>query len=407
MFVNSLYLPIILIFVNYIHRLDGIPMSLMLKLYLFLALTVVGLSQPGGYVAGQNAIGSGMENCVELVRNRLYMYWTLESDQSGNQIADIVLEGRLPDEATENYYLSYGYAKEGARGSEMTGGTAILGGLVNGECFGYDYYLQTILECDYSLGFGSCPTYVSNGKNDGTTMVEMVACEKKGNVLAVRMRKPLGVDIDGLPGTAWPADDSRYAMYAMGRVGAGSSIAQPDALLHTVETPQRPGLKLALDQPQTECLASSPLGLVVTDAAAAVAASPPPPADVVATPDAVVPPSPVSVVEASPSVIPVDAFDGEAERDDDDDDDDLAWWDDNQGDTSSVSSAAGMETPQQNVEREGDSLGAAIEVVSGAFKDFEGVVLEDSQDSNKVKAEVDVFGKPTIVFLEKKDFNYL
>eukprot|EP00889_Picochlorum_renovo_P003684 jgi/Picre1/30714/NNA_006075.t1 len=257
----------------------------MLKLYLFLALTAVGLSQPGGYVAGQNAIGSGMENCVELVRNRLYMYWTLESDQSGNQIADIVLEGRLPDEATENYYLSYGYSKEGARGSEMTGGTAILGGLVNGECFGYDYYLQTILECDYSLGFGSCPTYVSNGKNDGTTMVEMVACEKKGNVLAVRMRKPLGVDIDGLPGTAWPADDSR------------------------------PGLKLALDQPQTECLASSPLGLVVTDAAAAAAASPPPP-------DAVVPPSPVSVVEAPPSVLPVDTFDGEAERDDDDDDDD-------------------------------------------------------------------------------------
>ncbi|KAI8100936.1 hypothetical protein M9434_005320 [Picochlorum sp. BPE23] len=296
-------------------------MSLMLKLYLFLALTAVGLSQPGGYVAGQNAIGSGMENCVELVRNRLYMYWTLESDQSGNQIADIVLEGRLPDGATENYYLSYGYAKEGARGSEMTGGTAILGGLVNGECFGYDYYLQTILECDYSLGFGACPTYVSNGKNDGTTMVEMVACEKKGNVLAVRMRKPLGVDIDGLPGTAWPADDSRYAMYAMGRVGAGSSIAQPDALLHTVETPQRPGLKLALDQPQTECLASSPLGLVVTDAAAA-AASPPPAADVVATPDAIVPPSPVSAVEASPSVLPVDAFDGEAERDDDDDDDD-------------------------------------------------------------------------------------
>ena len=47
MFVNSLYLPIILIFVNYIHRLDGIPMSLMLKLYLVLALTAVGLSQPG------------------------------------------------------------------------------------------------------------------------------------------------------------------------------------------------------------------------------------------------------------------------------------------------------------------------------------------------------------------------
>ncbi|KAI8102108.1 hypothetical protein M9434_007167 [Picochlorum sp. BPE23] len=109
----------------------------------------------------------------------------------------------------------------------------------------------------------------------------------------------------------------------------------------------------------------------------------------------------------------LNAFDDQAASDWSDleakhvDDDDLAWWDDDQGDTSSVSSTAGMETPQQNVEREGDSLGAAIEVVSGAFKDFEGVVLEDSQDSNKVKAEVDVFGKPTIVFLGKKDFIYL
>ena len=92
----------------------------------------------------------------------------------------------------------------------------------------------------------------------------------------------------------------------------------------------------------------------------------------------------------------------------DDDDDDLAWWDDdNQGDTSSVNSTDGMKTAHQNLAPKGDSLGAAIEVVSGAFKDFEGIVLEDSQDSNKVKAEVDVFGKPTIVFLEKKDFIYL
>ena len=276
-------------------------------------------------MAGQNGIGDGMENCAELVRGRLYMYWTLESDANGGQIADIVLEGRLPDASTEDYYLSYGYSKEGARGSEMTGGTAILGGLVNGKCFGYDYYLQTIAECNYQLGYGACPTYVSTGKSNGQTMVEMVACEKNGNVLAVRMRKPLGVDIEGIPGTGWLADDSRYAMYAMGRVASGSDVAQPEALLHTVETPQRPGLKLALDQPQTQCLASSPLGLVVTNAAAAASSPPPssPPVDVVPSP----------VVQASPSVIqPVVNYDedtedrseaeGESEGGHDDDDHD-------------------------------------------------------------------------------------
>lgn len=85
-------------------------------------------------------------------------------------------------------------------------------------------------------------------------------------------------------------------------------------------------------------------------------------------------------------------------------DDDLAWWDDDDQE-SSASSTDGIETSHPNVGPKDDSLGAAIEVVSGAFKDFEGIVLEDSQD--KVKAEVDVFGKPTVVFLEKKDFIYL
>lgn len=45
--------------------------------------------------------------------------------------------------------------------------------------------------------------------------------------------------------------------------------------------------------------------------------------------------------------------------------------------------------------------GTAVEVVSGPFKDFEGVVLETTGD--RVRAEIDVFGKPTVVEVSKGD----
>ena len=194
-------------------------------------------------------------NCVELVKGKLNMYWTVDKDQ----VADIVLEGMLPTAATDSYYLSYGYSRSGASGSQMIGGTAIVGGLVNGQCFGYDYFLDGEIECNYAGGYGSCPTYVFNGKKDSGA--QLVECQTKDGVLAVRMRKPLGVDVDGLPDTAWPLDNSKNAMYAMGSVGS-STPEQPDILLHRIETRRMPGLKVSLGQAQNSCPA--PLGAVQT-----------------------------------------------------------------------------------------------------------------------------------------------
>jgi hypothetical protein len=225
---------------------------------------------------GNGTISAGLENCVELVKNRLNMYWTVSQDASGQQVADIVLEGKLPNAMTDSYYLSYGYSAAGSSGSTMTGGTAIVGGLVNGECFGYDYFLDGEIQCDYAGGFGSCPTFVANGNANGKTDVELVACENQGGVLAVRMRKPLGVDAEGIPGTAWPLDTSKYAMYAMGGVASSSNAQQPDILLHTIETPRRPGLKVALGESQNTCPGS--LG-IVNIAGAPVAAAVPPAVD--------------------------------------------------------------------------------------------------------------------------------
>ena len=257
-----------------------------------------------------NGLSAGLENCVQLVKNRLNMYWTVSQDASGQQVADIVLEGKLPNAMTDSYYLSYGYSPDGSSGSEMTGGTAIVGGVVNGECFGYDYYLDGMIQCDYAGGFGSCPTFVANGNANGKTDVELVACQNQGGVLAVRMRKPLGVDAEGIPGTAWPLDTSKYAMYAMGGVASSSNAQQPDILLHTIETPRRPGLQVALGESQNTCPGS--LG-IVNIAGAPVAAAVPPAVDQVAV-EQQKPTAPAAVGGVSS----YDDDHGEAGHDDDD-----------------------------------------------------------------------------------------
>ena len=187
-------------------------------------------------------------NCVALSPN-LQMHYTVEGD-----MLDMVLEGKLRDPTADSWYLSYGYSPEGARGSEMVGGSALLGGLVNGACFGYEYYLDGELECNYEVGYGSCPSFVFDGA--AVSSASLVECEKSGDTLAIRMTKRLGVDEAGIPGTAWPLDSSKFAMWAVGRVDDASTIERPVALLHTTETPRSPGLKLALGEPQNSCTGS-------------------------------------------------------------------------------------------------------------------------------------------------------
>jgi len=102
-------------------------------------------------------------------------------------------------------------------------------------------------------------------------------------------------------------------------------------------------------------------------------------------------------------------------------DDDLSWWDDtstgNDTDDSrdlTVSLASENDgfspsTSDDDTKQGSSSLEStvAIEVISGAFKDFEGIVLEDTDDSSKVKVKIDVFGKPTVVEVLRDDIRPL
>jgi transcription antitermination factor NusG len=109
--------------------------------------------------------------------------------------------------------------------------------------------------------------------------------------------------------------------------------------------------------------------------------------------------------------------------------DDLSWWDDmdsktidvaNDGDGLVDASDSGVAGEQDEKSThfftddeldtwsldEGEHIfshGTPIEVISGSFKDFEGIVLEEIEGSDKIKVEVDVFGKPTVVELLRSD----
>lgn len=107
-----------------------------------------------------------------------------------------------------------------------------------------------------------------------------------------------------------------------------------------------------------------------------------------------------------------------------DDEMDLAWWDDDDKengnvdgheDESSIGLASNLpfventiqsawEPPSNSIESGSDiSEGVAIEVVSGPFKDFEGVVMKLEEGSEKIQAEIDVFGKQTTVKIMRED----
>ena len=101
-------------------------------------------------------------------------------------------------------------------------------------------------------------------------------------------------------------------------------------------------------------------------------------------------------------------------------DDDLSWWDDTSASDenddsrdSIVSHALGNDgfspsnSDEDSQENSCSESTVAIEVISGAFKDFEGIILEDKDDSSKVTVKIDVFGKPTVVDVLRDDIRPL
>lgn len=103
---------------------------------------------------------------------------------------------------------------------------------------------------------------------------------------------------------------------------------------------------------------------------------------------------------------------------------DLAWWDDDDkpskesfdnddisNDTRELAEnntqskwSVSSQLADNDLARSSDiAEGVAIEVIAGPFKDFEGVVMKLEEGSDKVQAEIDVFGKQTTVKVMKED----
>lgn len=194
-----------------------------------------------GSVDGQNALYDGLDSCIELVPGELNMHYkVLENGTLDMALEGLVFEG--------NAYLSFGFAAPSARSSKMVGGTAVVAGTAGDACFAQDYYLGGEVECDFATGSGSCPSSVSSANGVKPYPVELVACERDGDALAVRFRRPLGQS--GEQGY-WPVDGSQYAMYAVGLVGDGSNTQEPEVLDHYLET--KGALVIKLDAAENSC----------------------------------------------------------------------------------------------------------------------------------------------------------
>eukprot|EP00890_Picochlorum_soloecismus_P005059 jgi/Picsp_1/5554/NSC_02913-R1_transcription antitermination protein len=108
-----------------------------------------------------------------------------------------------------------------------------------------------------------------------------------------------------------------------------------------------------------------------------------------------------------------------------DDEMDLAWWDDGDkgnGDEDESNSDSSIGLVENTIQSEWDvsshsinsgagssdiAEGVPIEVISGPFKDFEGVVMKLEDGSEKIQAEIDVFGKQTTVEVKKEDIKVI
>lgn len=106
-----------------------------------------------------------------------------------------------------------------------------------------------------------------------------------------------------------------------------------------------------------------------------------------------------------------------------DEETDLAWWDDDDKpskesfdeDEISNDTSGSAENIMQSewnkslnfvdndLARSDIAEGVVIEVVAGPFKDFEGIVMKLEEGSDKIQAEIDVFGKQTTVKVNKED----
>ena len=179
------------------------------------------------------------DNCQTIVPGKLNMHYKV----TGGEL-EMALEGQV---SGGDSYLSVGFAPPGYPFSIMLGGTAVIVGTVGDECFAKNFDLASYDPCDYAAGKGACPLSVTA---EDLYPVEMVGCEKVGKGLGVQVKRALGK-----PGTldAWPVDGSQWGLYAIGKVSSSSTVEDPVALEHSIETPNGDAYSLMLDGSTNDC----------------------------------------------------------------------------------------------------------------------------------------------------------
>ncbi|KAL4431620.1 hypothetical protein ABPG77_001462 [Micractinium sp. CCAP 211/92] len=175
-----------------------------------------------------DSTGLGLANCLELKKGYYNLHW--EVADSGTEIV-IGLEGRV---GPGNRWMGFGFSPVNATDVTMPGSDAVVAGMVGGECFALDYLLQIRSQCSYPEMSGVCPDSALSG-NQADNQVQLLSCEKVGDVLAVMLMRPVAAS--DVWDRTWPLDGSGFPVWAMGPVSEGSTADKPVVLYHRFQLP--------------------------------------------------------------------------------------------------------------------------------------------------------------------------
>ena len=113
------------------------------------------------------------------------------------------------------------------------------GGTIGDQCFGENYYMSSISQCNFKNGRGVCPESINPDGNpavQAATNATLVQCAKTGDRVAVRMTRKLDSANADTVDEAWPTDGSRYIIYAIGPMDKKATLEERQLRQHTKRT---------------------------------------------------------------------------------------------------------------------------------------------------------------------------
>lgn len=116
-----------------------------------------------------------------------------------------------------------------------------VGGIVNGECFANDFFLNIQSQCNWDNGDGVCPD--TAGTTTTTPQVDLLECNQFGDMLTLLIKKRLlkqsesGFDVGQDADWNTALDGERFTVWGMGPVSEGSNATRPIVLYHNFQLP--------------------------------------------------------------------------------------------------------------------------------------------------------------------------